>query len=213
MTRTGNSLRSGRAEVWLLAGLLSAAASGIAAADDQSPQPVAPAAAPLAAAPAPSPSTSFPPTPPPIAYPGFLNQFGGWWNGSFGDVDSKTKSTWDRLDLFNRPRDPAGNDATVATPQVLKDAAQATKDAATAVVRLPATRVFELRDRCRTAANGAPDCQSAALNACRGKGFSNGHPLDVSTLQDCPARVMLSGQPPADGECTDKTFILRVICQ
>jgi hypothetical protein len=196
MTRVGDLLRPGRLAASLFAAaVLSAAASGIAAADDQSPLPVAPAA------------------PPPAADPSFLHELGVLWNGSFGDFDVKMKKAWDRLDAFNRERDQAAKNTSVATQQALKDAARATTEAATAVVRLPAARVFELRERCRIAGNGAPDCQTTAADVCRGKDFKDGRPLDVSTQQDCPARVMLSGQPPADGLCTDKTFLLRVICQ
>jgi hypothetical protein len=200
MTAAGDSLRFGRLMVGLFAAtILSAAASGIAAADDQSLLPVAPAASPPAAAPASSPTS-----PPPAAadQSDFLHELGVLWSGSFGNFDVKMKNAWDQLDAFNQQRD-----------QAAKEALKATTDAATSVVRLPATRVFELRDRCRTARNGAPDCQTTAADVCRGKGFKDGRPLDVSTLQDCPARVMLSGQPPTADQCTDKTFLLRVICQ
>jgi hypothetical protein len=95
----------------------------------------------------------------------------------------------------------------------LKDAAQATKDAATAVVKLPITRMFEFHERCLVAGNGAPDCQTTATNACRTKGFDSGQPLDISTSQECPARVMLSGRPPVEGECKDVTVILRAVCR
>lgn len=208
MWRTGNFARPGRLAALLCAVLLSAFTCGMAAADDQAPLPIAPAAAPSAAAIPPSPSTEIPPPPPPPSGdgPGFLHELGVLWSGSFGDFDAKMKKAWGRLDEFNRQSDHAAQDATVATQEVIKDAA-------TAVVRLPTSRTFEMRDRCRTAGNGAPDCQTTAADVCRGKGFRDGHPLDVSTQQDCPARVMLSGQPPADGECTDKTFLLRVICQ
>jgi hypothetical protein len=81
------------------------------------------------------------------------------------------------------------------------------------VVKLPTTRVFEMHERCQKAGNGAPDCQATATSVCRAKGFSAGQPLDVSTSQECPARVMLSGRAPVEGECPDVTMIMRAVCQ
>jgi hypothetical protein len=149
----------------------------------------------------------------PANKPGFLHQLEVWWNDSFGDFNAKMKSAKDKLDDYNEQQDKATKATSAATEQALKDAAQVTKDAATAVVKLPITRVFEFHDRCQVAGNGAPDCQTTATNACRTKGFESGQPLDISTSQECPARVMLSGRPPVEGECKDVTFILRAACR
>ena len=92
------------------------------------------------------------------------------------------KSAKDKLDDYNKQQNQAAKETSAATEQALKDAAQATKDAATAVVKLPITRVFEFHDRCQVAGNGAPDCQTTAINACRTKGFDSGQPLDISNL-------------------------------
>jgi hypothetical protein len=202
MTRLGSSLgssadrtRSRRAAiaVWLLAAALWAGAVGIAVADDPQSPPVAPA-----------PQTGLPAQPPVASAPGFLHQLGVWWNDGFADFNAKMKNAKDKLDELNNQ---------TATQDALKNAAQATKDAATAVARLPGMRVFELHDRCPPAGNGAPDCETAAANACHGKGFNSGKPLDVSTSQECPARVVLSGQQPSAVQCHDETVILRVVCQ
>lgn len=209
----GDCLQRGRARGygWLLAAALWAgvAGPGMAVAEDaQSPQGAAAApaspAAPAAQPAAPQAGTSFPAQPPAVNRPGFLHQLGVWWHDGFADFNAKMKSAKDKFDAFNK--DPATQDA-------LKNASQATKDAATAIVHLPSTRLFELHDRCPLAGNGAPDCDMAATNACRGKGFATGKPVDVSTSQECPARVVLSGQSPVAGECHDETVILRVVCQ
>jgi hypothetical protein len=162
--------------------------------------------------PAPSPG-SLPAQPSQANKPGFLHQLEVWWNDSFGDFNAKMKSAKDKLDDYNKQQDQAAKETSAATQEALKDAAQATKDAATAVVKLPITRVFEFHDRCQVAGNGAPDCQTTATNACRTKGFDSGQPLDISTSQECPARVMLSGRPPVEGECKDVTVILRAVCR
>jgi hypothetical protein len=156
---------------------------------------------------------AFPAQPPPANKPGFLHQLEVWWNDGVSDLNAKMKSAKDQLDDHNKQQDQAAKDASAATEQALKDATQATKDAATAIVKLPVTRVFELHDRCPVAGNGAPDCQTAATSACHNKGFESGQPLDVSTSQECPAKVMLSGRPPVEGECKDVTVMLRAICR
>jgi len=158
-------------------------------------------------------SATLPAQPAPVNKPGFLHQLEVWFNDGFADFNAKMKNAKDQIDNYNKQQDKAAKDASAATEQALKDAAQATKDAATAVVKLPVTRVFEVHDRCPVAGNGAPDCQTAATATCRAKGFETGQPLDVSTSQECPARVMLSGRPPVEGECKDVTMILRAVCR
>ena len=186
---------------------LAAATIGSACADDgQTPAGAG------AVQPAPAPG-SLPAPPSPANKPGFLHQLEVWWHDSFGDFDAKMKSAKDKLDDYNKQQNQAAKETSAATQQALKDAAQATKDAATAVVKLPTTRMFEFHERCQVAGNGAPDCQTTATAACRTKGFDSGQPLDISTSQECPARVMLSGRPPVEGECKDVTVILRAVCR
>jgi hypothetical protein len=192
-----------------LAASLSVAICDIARADD-GPAPVGAGAVQQAPAAVPG---SLPAQPSPVNKPGFLHQLEVWWNDSFGDFNAKMKSAKDKLDDYNKQQDKAAKETSAATAQALKDAAQVTKDAATAVVKLPITRVFEFHDRCQVAGNGAPDCQTTATASCRTKGFDSGQPLDISTSQECPARVMLSGRPPVEGECKDVTFILRAVCR
>jgi hypothetical protein len=192
-----------------LAASLSVVICDIARADDgQAPA----GAGAVQQAPAPAPG-AFPAQPAEANKPGFLHQLEVWWNDSFGDFNAKMKSAKDKLDDYNKQQDKAAKETSAATAQALKDAAQVTKDAATAVVKLPITRVFEFHDRCQVAGNGAPDCQTTATASCRTKGFESGQPLDISTSQECPARVMLSGRPPVEGECKDVTFILRAVCR
>ncbi len=184
---------------------LAAAALAPAAAAQTVAQPatgVAPAqAAPAAAAPAavaPGPQVQgapngFPAQPPPAYRPGFIAEFGRWWDETRGKLDN--------------PKDAAN-----ATQDAMRNAAAATKDAMTAIVRFPATRMVELRARCELAPNGAPDCRQAAANACRTKGFSSGDPIDVRSSENCPASVALSGRQPAPGECPTETVVLAAAC-
>ena len=204
MSGSGNSRLFWAAAIAVpIAVALSAATIGSAGADDGQ-TPVGGSA--VQQAPAPAQAS-------PANKPGFLHQLEVWWNDSFGDFDAKMKSAKDKLDDYNKQQNQAAKETSAATQQALKDAAQATKDAATAVVKLPTTRVFEFHDRCQVAGNGAPDCQTTATASCRTKGFDSGQPLDISTSQECPARVMLSGRPPVEGECKDVTVILRAVCR
>jgi hypothetical protein len=125
---------------WLFAGALSMAAVAAAVADDNQ-NFASPTQQPSGAGPLPA-------QPPPAGNaPGFLHQLEVWWNDGFGNFDSKMKDAQDKFNNQNQ-----------ATQDALQNAAKATKDAATAVTKLPSTRMFELRERCLPAPNCAPDC-------------------------------------------------------
>jgi hypothetical protein len=194
------------------------------AAPPPAPAPPATAAA-LAATPQPAPSSpaitsapappaaagpASPSAPPPSAdaKPGFLQEFGRWWNDSVAKFGSNVKDAKKKLDDFNEGQRDAATEA-------MKNAATATKDAATAIVRLPGTRAIEVHQACPKAPNGAPDCQEAAVNACRGKGFNTGKPVDVSSSEKCVTTMWLSGQSQGQGECRleTETILARALCQ
>jgi hypothetical protein len=199
--------------------------SAVATADNNQTVPAAPAAAQQAPAPLPMPAAQpappaaeapgapFPPQPAAVERPGFLHQLGMWWNESFGNLNAKMKDAKAKIDDLNKKSNEAAKDAAAATQEAVKNAAEATKNATSAVVRLPNTRVIDQRERCVPAPNGAPDCEAAAATLCRGKGFESGRSLDVRTSQDCPAKVLMSGRVPAEGECSEQTVLLRAICQ
>ena len=223
--------------MWLIAAALAAAV--VTEATGQS-QPPGAAAAPQAnsvpgpagaadAAPAPPQppvsASSFPPQPPPPTVKrGFLNDLGNWWDNSFSNLGTRIDEARGKFVDINKKSNDAAKNAAIATQQAVKNAAAttqqavtsaatATKDAATAIVRLPATTVLEAHERCALAPNGAPDCQAAATNACRAKGYAKGQPLDIRSSQICPPKVVLSGREPEEGECKDETVVLRAFCQ
>jgi hypothetical protein len=99
------------------------------------------------------------------------------------------------------------------TTEAAKDAANATLDVATSIIRLPGTRLVAGRHRCEPAPNGAPDCQAAASSLCRARGFQTGRSLDMQSEQKCPASVWLSGSSPAEGECGTEHYVTRAVCQ
>lgn len=195
---------------WLLVAALSPAPIALAQ-NTQQPSPngagapqAAPAQQPLQSAPPPAAPEArglFPAQPPPAERPGFIYAFGRWWDSTHGKIDNGSKE----------PNGAAGG-AAAAGQDALKNAAEATRKAATALFRLPGTRVIEVRQRCEIAPNGAPDCRRAAANACRAKGYSDGHPVDVQSSENCPPAVWMSGREPAAGECPEETVVLMVAC-
>jgi hypothetical protein len=222
---TGNKLRSAR--LCLLAAAL-AAGAGLARAQLSPPAPTpdlpaamqTPAAqvpatqAPVATAvpaPAGQPSASAPQgvaateTPPP-AKRGFLDDVGKWWDDSVASFNAKLKEQQLKLDESNKKSSEAMKDAAAATQQAMKNAADA-------MVHLGTSKMIEVHEVCAIAGNGAPDCQTAATNACRGKGFSGGQPLDIRTAEKCTASLWVSGQAPTPGACPVETVVLRAACQ
>jgi hypothetical protein len=145
----------------------------------------------------PQPHGLFPTQPPPTGKSGFIYSFGRWLDNTRGKIGNLGKGS---------------NGPAALTQDALKNAAEATRKAATAIVRLPTSRFIEVHQRCAVAPNGAPDCRSAAAHVCRGKGFSGGHPIDVQSSENCPPAVWMSGREPAPGECPEETVVLMVAC-
>jgi hypothetical protein len=146
------------------------------------------------------PPAALPPNP--TYQPGFIDVFGRFIGESAAKLNSQLKSTNETLgDLGNQTSDAA------------KGAVGTAKEAAGTIIGLPNARIVTGRERCAAAANGAPDCRSAADAACRSKGFASGKSLDTQSAQKCPARVWLSGHLPREGECPLETFVTRAVCQ
>ncbi|HEY7302276.1 MAG TPA: hypothetical protein VH684_30650 [Xanthobacteraceae bacterium] len=154
------------------------------------PEPTAPAgAAPPAAA-------------PPATPPGFLDALGRWLGDSKAKLDDGLKST----------KDAIGGIGTAATGAA-KNAASAAQQATGAVIALPGTRIVGGRERCAIAANGAPDCLTAASALCHANGFASGRALDMDSRQKCPAWVWWSNRRPIESECRTESFVVRALCQ
>lgn len=86
-----------------------------------------------------------------------------------------------------------------------------TRDAVDTIVKIPGTRVVEERAVCQKAANGAPDCKTAAETLCKSKGYSGGSSMDVQSAQKCSASAWLSGR--SEGDCVVETYVTRSLCQ
>jgi hypothetical protein len=207
MTRFAKQRRSfcAAAFLWLAAASFSAASAGMAFAEDkQAPSPPA-AAAPSIPQPAP-------------ADRGLVHHLKVWWDSAitfFGKGMKDTRGTLE--DLGKKSGDTAkgaAQGAAAVTQGAMEKTLAASKDAATTIARLPNTRVVELHVPCEKAPNGAPDCATAATNACRDKGFGGGKPLDVSTAEKCNTTpAWQAGRTPGNGECPIESWITRAVCQ
>ena len=95
-----------------------------------------------------------------------------------------------------------------------KEAAAATKSATDAMLKLPATRMVDGRERCEVAPNGSPDCRAAVEAICKAKGFASGNSLDTQTAEKCSPRAWLTRRLTGEGEpCRIETFVTRAACQ
>ena len=83
----------------------------------------------------------------------------------------------------------------------------------TGIDLLPRTKIVSGRERCETAANGAPDCRGAIEALCHSKGLAAGKSLDIQSAQKCPARVWISGAQPTTGECRMESYVQRAFCR
>jgi hypothetical protein len=160
------------------------------------PQTPPPAASPGLALPAqPSPPGAAPPSASADQQHGFFDNLGRWWHDSVADFNAKLKEQQSKLEDFN------------------KKSAEAMSNAASAVVKLQTSKVIEIHEPCAIAGNGAADCATAAVNACKSKGFKDGQPLDVRTAEKCNASLWVSGQPSTPADCPVETVVLRAACQ
>ena len=201
MTRVAPNTLCIAALAALLVAALSASVPAIAGAGDNQTAPGAATVAPS------------PPPPPAANKPGFLHELGSWWNGSIAYFSAKLKDARGTFEDLGKTSKEAAKGAATATQEAMKNAVDVSKDAAGVVVRLPNTRLIEMRERCDKAPNGAPDCAAAVANGCRAKGFTGGKLLEVSSAITCPTPTALARQKPEQVECPVETFVTRAVCQ
>jgi hypothetical protein len=151
-----------------------------------SPAPASPA--PQQSEPAPSPDTV------PKENPGLLNEIGKLLENPSSMLPTLKSPKETIEDLNTRAKDM-------------------TKDAADGLSRLTKSAGVKGRVVCPVAANGAPDCKTAADKLCQSKGFKEGKSLDIDTTRNCSAKALLSGRKPEESECRTDTYVTRAVCQ
>ena len=168
----------------------------------QSPQAQPPAAQPVPPA-APQPTAPAQASAPPAQKDGFFDAFGKWWDKSAAEWDANMKKFKSTIEATNERNAKAAADAT-------RDAVSATKDATDALIKFPATRIIEGKERCLLAPNGSPDCDAAAEKICKGKGFASGKSANIESARKCSARAWLSRN---EADCVNETIVTRAACQ
>jgi hypothetical protein len=160
----------------------------------------------------------------PAFKPGFIDAFGRFIDDSAAKLNSQLKNANDALGTqLKNANESLGSGLKSAnealggvgsqTGEAAKGAVGAARDAAGTIIGLPNTRIVAARERCVEAANGAPDCRTAADAVCRSKGFASGRMLDTQSERTCPVGALLSGRIPSKADCTQETFVTRSICQ
>src|SRR6516164_3468057 len=190
----------------LTAGLIAGTTGAVLAQRQPAPTQTPATPAPEATSPTQPPSpTAALPAPAPEKR-GFFDELSRRWNDSIADFNAKWKEQQTKLDDFNKKSAEAAKDAAAATQQAMKNAADA-------MVKSATSKVIETSEPCAIAGNGAADCASAAVNACKAKGFADGQPLDVRTAEKCNASLWLQGQRQTPVACPIETVVLRAACQ
>jgi hypothetical protein len=160
------------------------------------------AQAPGPAAPAPAGAASQPQQPPPKAQDGF-----GTWVEQGGQLMQQGVTNMGAG--FGEMVGAIGGQANQAT----KGAAEAARQAAESVTKLPATGITAGHERCFIAPNGAPDCRAAAETLCRAKGFASGASVDFVTVENCPPQYRTSRRDAPEGVCTMEHYVTKALCQ
>jgi hypothetical protein len=147
------------------------------------------------------PNAAAAPAPTAQQQPGFFGSIGAWFDRQTANWQAAWRGMGQRVENL-------GREAGTAARTGMDNA----KQAADAVGKLRNTTVIAGNEKCAIAPNGAPDCIAAARAMCKAKGYESGQSLDMTTAEDCPLKVYLSGRN-SGSECSTVTFVSRALCQ
>ncbi len=125
------------------------------------------------------------------------------WRQSVDEQNAKLKQSLDEQNAKWR-------ELNARNEKAAKEAAAASRDAAEAFKSLSNVRLVEGRQVCEIAANGSPDCQTAAEVFCRSKGFAGGKSADITTTRKCKMRSLIRHE---ERECKVETVVIKAACQ
>lgn len=193
------------------AGLLLIGAPAPAQDRPPAPPPVSGSFAPQSLPPAIAPQPAEPPAVEAPRKPGnVFDAFGRWWENSaaqFKQSVEDNNAKWRQsVEDNNAKWRQSVDDLNARNEKAAKDAAAA----AEAFGNLSKIRMVEGRQVCEIAANGAPDCQTAAELFCKSKGFTTGKSADITTARKCSARSLLRRE---SHECKVETVMVKAACQ
>jgi hypothetical protein len=112
---------------------------------------------------------------------------------------------------WNNARESVGGFSERAT-DAAKGAADAARDAASTMMRIPTTSIVTGRGHCARTASGGPDCQAATDALCRTKGYSAGSSLHIQSEEKCPVWGWVKGEKPV-GRCGTETYVTSAMCR
>jgi hypothetical protein len=142
-----------------------------------------------------------PDAPMPAQRPGLFDAMRSWFESATPKTAPNLQSAQDALnDLGTRARD--ASDAAI----------RATQESAARLSTIPVGGSVTGNELCAVAANGAPDCEAAAIRLCQSKGLKGGKSADFVSAEKCSAQALLSGRKDA-GSCKTETFVTRAVCQ
>jgi hypothetical protein len=131
------------------------------------------------------------PAPPPQENPGLINELGKL----IGKI-TPSKSTSETLDDINTRT---------------KDAVKGAGDALSRLTKTGA--MVSGRTACPAAADGTPDCKSAADQLCKGKGYGEGKSLNTDSAEKCSAKILIPGRKRKPDDCHTDTYVTTALCQ
>jgi hypothetical protein len=92
-----------------------------------------------------------------------------------------------------------------------KDAVKDTGDALSRLAK-PGS-IVSGRTICPAAADGTPDCKTAADRLCRSKGYKEGKSLNTDSAQTCSAKVLIPGRQRKPDDCRTDNYLTAALCQ
>ena len=88
------------------------------------------------------------------------------------------------------------------------------KGAGDALSRLTKTgAMVSGRSACPAAADGTPDCKSAADQLCKAKGYGEGKSLNTDSAEKCSAKVLIPGRKRKPDDCRTDNYVTSALCQ
>lgn len=150
-----------------------------------------------------------------------FDAIGQWWDKSKADfkqsVDENNAKWRQSVDEQNAKwkqgvdeQNAKWRELNAKNEKAAKDAATASRDAMEAFKNLSNIKIVEGRQVCELAANGSPDCQTAAEVFCKSKGFATGKSADITTTRKCKAASLFRRE---SHECKVETVVIKAACQ
>lgn len=109
------------------------------------------------------------------------------------------------------PKDAAKTSAKDGSADAVRDAIKHSGETLSRLTK-PSSMVSG-RSVCPMAANGTPDCQSAADRLCQGKGYKQGKSLNTDAAETCSAKVLIPGRQRKPDDCRTDTYVTSALCQ